>query len=239
MKNLNEKALICNNCKTENPLFKLHCINCKAYLRDKIYNIDLWSTIFKLIHSPVEAFTSIIQSEHKNYISLILFVATIKIYIIGIISVVQLEITENIFEYFPYDIGIVFIYITTFLFLFSVVLHYIINYYKIETRIKDIFAALVYSLFPFAFSLIIFFPIQLILFGEFLFSINPSPFIIKPLPAYVLSGIEGIIILWIMVLFITAIYTQTKNKLFSVISGLIIIPALFSGFIFLASLTIS
>lgn len=231
MKNL----LTCKSCNTDNPLFHLHCKNCKSALRNRIYNIDLWSTITKLIHSPVEAFTMIIQSDHKNFISVLIGLASIKIYLLVISLLIQLKLVESAFIIFPYDLFITLAYTVVIIFLLSFLLTKILNREKIRTRTKDIFALISYSLFPLTFSLIFFFPVQVILFGEFLFSNNPSPFIIKEVPAFILAGIEVLMVIWSISLCIIAFFTVTRKIFLSAFVSVLIYFSIIYGLFFFAS----
>ena len=55
---------------------------------------------------------------------------------------------------------------------------------NIPLRFKDTFALIIYSQIPYLFGLIILFPLELVIFGDYLFSKNPSPFTIKGTLAY-------------------------------------------------------
>ncbi len=70
--------LVCQNCGEKNPLFSSKCGKCHHYLRATIPNIDLWSTIWKIFESPVEALTNVIYAEHKNFISFLTFFVSVK-----------------------------------------------------------------------------------------------------------------------------------------------------------------
>jgi hypothetical protein len=70
--------------------------------------------------------------------------------------------------------------------------------------------------------LVVLFPIELIIFGDYIFSLNPSPFVIKELIAYTLFTVESLLILWSIFLSITAFYVHYRK----------IIPALVSSLIF-------
>jgi hypothetical protein len=211
----------CPNCGSENPLYKLICVKCKTHLRERIVNLDLWKMIGMLIESPVKAFSLIIQSEHKNFIFLIIALFSVKVFIDARFlslffsgsSLLRINLVPALLISFGAAILILFIYSL----LFSLV-----NMLSgLKTRIKDDYAVLSYTLIPYSAGLIILFPIEIILFGEYLFSNNPSPFIIKPDLAYTLLGFEGLLILWGIFLAISGIYAVSKNFLYSLLAGLI------------------
>src|SRR5690606_23987280 len=83
-----KNAVVCKNCNSENPFYELICRNCRSFLREKIYNIDLWKTISQLIESPSTAFRNIILSEHKNYLLLLLVLIAGKLFLNGIFLII-------------------------------------------------------------------------------------------------------------------------------------------------------
>ncbi len=223
--------VMCPNCGNENPPYKLTCINCKTHLREKIYNLDLWKMIGMLIESPVKAFKLIILSEHKNFIFLILALFSIKFFIDArILSVMytgngalKINLVPALLITFGAAILIVFV--------FSLIFSVINLSLGLKTRVKDDYAIFSYSQIPYSAGLIILFPIEIIIFGEFLFSDNPSPFIIKPDLAYTLAGFEGLIILWGIYLSISGVYSASKNFLYSFLTGIIFYLYLY-GFLY-------
>jgi hypothetical protein len=90
------------------------------------------------------------------------------------------------------------------------------------SRAKDIFSILSYSLVPYLFALIVLFPLELFFFGQYLFSRNPSPFVIKETTAYVMLVLEILMVVWSLFLMIMALFTLTKNKFYSVTMGILI-----------------
>lgn len=224
--------LICNNCGKENPLYDVNCNFCGSYLREKIFNIDLWSTISLLIESPVKGFRKIIQAEHKNFLVLILAITFIKFWVDSVfisLAFYNYEITAgNFFS------GLFYTTLVTIIILLFVTLIIKLLLKKIKTRYIDLFSIFTYSQIPHFFAFLILFPIELIIFGENLFSINPSPFFIKETVAYVMFIIEVLIILWGVLLYIFALYSQTGNKVFAISFGVLGSLLLFTG-IFISS----
>lgn len=211
----------CKNCGHENALFRLNCTECNNYLRARVWNIDLWHDIRLLIESPTKGFQDIIWSEHKNFVVFIIIISTIKLMVD---SFFLNMITENIVflqHSFFMDYLLVLTEFVIFLVLFTLVVWYINKLISIETRIRDVFAIITYSFIPSIFALVSLFLVEIILFGSFLFSVNPSPLIIKPMLAYTLLVLEILVILWSAFLLAFGFYTQTKLKLYSIILSVI------------------
>ncbi|MEO8398761.1 MAG: YIP1 family protein [Ignavibacteriaceae bacterium] len=221
--------IICGNCKTENLFYQLTCENCGAYIRDRVNNIDLWNILGLIIENPRKAFKIIINSEHKNFVFVILFFASIKFYIdsifISLLSPESKTVHTNIFLDYSFIFIQVFLIIVILSFLFSLIEKSL----GLITRSKDNFAIITYSLVPHFFAAIIIFPIELILFGEYLFSTNPSPFELKGTLAYTLLVFETLIIIWSFFLLTIGFIAKSKNIFYSVSSSLLISLIIFSS----------
>jgi len=88
-------------------------------------------------------------------------------------------------------------------------------------RFKDTFSIIIYSQLPYLFGLIILFTLELVLFGDYLFSKNPTPFVIKGFFAYLFLILELSTVIWSAILVLKAFLVQTKQKLFSVFASII------------------
>ena len=216
-----KNVLICKSCNAENPFYEVICLSCHSFLREKIFNIDLWKTIEALIETPVIAYRRIIQSEHKNFTSLIFVVAAFKLFISSIFISIALFKNENALNLFITRFLFFLVGILVLVLILSLVLLLVIKSGGIKSRLKDIFAVLTYSLLPYAFAAIILFPVELIIFGNYLFSVNPSPFIIKSFIAWVMASLEFLLILWSIFLLIAGIYAQTRSLKFSLANSVI------------------
>lgn len=227
-----KNVIICKSCNTENPYYEFICINCHSFLREKIFNIDLWSTIDQLIVTPVKAFRRIIQSEHKNFISLIFIFAVFKLFISAIyLSLLTFRNEEALNFFIPRFILFAGGMLLLFLFI-SLLLVWILKGRGIKARFKDLFAILTYSFMPYSFAAIILFPVELIIFGTYLFSVNPSPFIVKSFLAWALAILELLVIMWSIFLTITGTFAQTKSIKFAIANSIIFNIIVYSSIYF-------
>ena len=222
-----KNSVRCSNCKTENPFYKLICENCKSYLRDRVYNIDLGNIIARLIESPAAGFKTIIFSEHKNFLVFLILFSVLKFEIDSVfISLFFNKEIISLSNFAAGYIGLLLVLSAVFLF-FSYLVNILNGKLSYQTRVKDNFTIYFYSFLPHIFALIILFPLELVMFGEYLFSTNPSPFALKEFIAYTLLILELLIIIWSLFLTIAANYAQTKNVLYSVIISVIFQSLLF------------
>ena len=217
-----KNVLICNNCKKENPFYSMICSNCNSFLRSKIPNIDLWETIGKLIETPIQAFGKIIQAENKNFVVTLMILVCVKLSLAAMIiynavySINGVPIT--FFKSFLLG-GIPSIILLSF---FSLIITFSNKFFGIENRFKDNFAIYIFSFIPMIGGLAVLIPIQFALFGEYWFTFNPSPLLMKLTPSLILLLIEGLLFLWSGILFIAATYSQTRNKIYSICTGVIL-----------------
>lgn len=206
----------CKKCNHINPLYKSICAECKSYLRERIVNIDLWSTIQLIIEDPNKAFKQIIFSEHKNFIVPIIFFISIKNLLISrYFSVPELGLNGVTT---PYILSLsLVIVITLMLTVLSTFLQK--SFYgkrAITLRLRDIYAINAYSFIPYLFGLLFVFPVELVVLGGDVFSNNPYSFEIKPLISYILAGFEVVTIIWSFFLIQKSILQISASRIFSI-----------------------
>lgn len=216
-----KNPVICGNCSTENPIYSHICSGCKHFLRDKIVNIDLWETILQLLESPGKAFQKIILAENKNFIVFLTFLFALRLFILSrFLSLPFFSETESTTELLTGYI-IALSTATLFLILFSWIAALILNKLEYSVRFRDNYSLLVFSNIPNIISVVLLFPIELIVFGEYLFSNNPNPFQVKPLFAYILLVFEVGVFLWSLILIKISSRTLTGSRVISFIMSII------------------
>ncbi len=211
----------CPNCKHKNPHYRLTCEKCNSYLRQRTVNIDFWKTFWQIIYSPGETLRKIIFAEHKNFSFLISIFISVKIvltilFLLNFFDVSKAEENFNLSAILLYSAIVMIIFITG-----EFIITKLNAWLGLKNRFKDNFAIGIYSFIPLIFSLFILTPIEYALFGNFWYVHNPSPFLLKPLSAYIIAGIESGLFGWSLVLLIIANYVQTNNKIYSIIISIL------------------
>jgi hypothetical protein len=211
-----KNSITCPHCNSENAFYNVICIKCKYYLRDRIYNIDLWTAVSSLIDSPGKAFRNIIFSDHKNFIFFIFLFLSAKYLIntrfLSMLTVGEFQTTIELFFSYLILLSAVSVYFVIFTFIYKL----FCNLNEIHVRIKDVFSIIIYSQIPFVLALIIVFPLELVIVGDYLFSVNPTPMTIKGSIAYLFLAVEIGVILWSMFLVFKGFKIQTHNFTFSI-----------------------
>lgn len=209
----------CENCGFENESFKMNCQKCNSILRERVVNIDLFSTIWKIIESPSIAFRNIIYAEHKNFLLLISILLFLKMVFT---SFFLHALSGNYIDFSNYLFVNVITGIGTFAILILIVsagLKYILKSFGISTRFKDNYSLLIYSHIPLLFALFFLLPAEYALFGKDWFNFNPSPFLIRQSASFILTGVEILLFIWSLLLLISALFIQSNSKKFAIISA--------------------
>lgn len=187
----------CPSCHTMNPLYRLNCSSCKTILHNKIPNIDLWKTLLTLLESPGKAFTEIIRAQKKNYMVLLLFFYTVKMYFDALLIKIHVFKIEGMSSRYTLltVLGIPALFV-----LLCVLYKFLLKIVKVQVRVKDVTAGMSFAQFPLVLSFIVLFIPEFVFFGEYLFSFNPSPFLFNATLAWMFTGLESVAILWTLLL---------------------------------------
>jgi hypothetical protein len=225
----------CPVCLAENSDFATVCIQCKAFLQDRIPNINLFETAWKVIESPQTAFRQIVLAEHKNF-SLFLF------------SFFGISLAFTAFWYFKLGnrflslldvmewafISGVAIGLASAVFL-TIVYHVTARSLGGKARIRDSMGLLAYTLVPVVISLFLVLPIELLTFGMYLFTSNPSPYSIKPLSFILLAGFDGLVGVWTLILSVVATRVGHRLNTTRSLTVIVLTLLLFAGALLVAA----
>ncbi len=211
-----KNSIKCKNCSTDNPSYSHICSACKHYLRDKIVNIDFWETVTKLLESPATALQKVILAEHKNFVIFLTFLFALRLLVLS--RFLSLPFSSETVSTTSVITGYTIVLVTTtfFMVLFALITTLLIKK-EYGVRFRDIYSLLVYSNTPNIISLVLLFPIELVIFGEYLFSNNPNPFQVKPFYAYFLLLFETGIIIWSLLLIYISYTTLTGSRAISIL----------------------
>ncbi len=211
----------CPNCNSENDFHKINCDSCGAVLRNKVANIDLFSTIWMLIEEPSKAIKKLIYAEHKNYLILMFFLLVTKL-VFTSFFLHSLFVTQiNYAEHLSLNFGIGFGVFTFLLLLYPLLIKIILKSKSVVTRYKDNLTIFVYSHAPLVLFLLLILPVEFALFGKYWLFSNPSPFVINETVAYIFSIMEVLTLFWIFILVGISSYVQSNSKVYSILFSLL------------------
>ena len=230
MTNLN--TIKCANCGETNLLYEKNCIKCKHYLRSAVVNIDLWSTIWLLFENPKKSIKNIIMAEHKNFIVFLILFLSFKLFLTSVTLQSAFDFYGSNSNYFLSNILLVTSIYSLIIILFSFGLTRI-RTRGIKTRFKDNLSIIVYSFIPIIFSLFILTPVEYGIFGKHWLLYNPSPFLIKNSFAYLLAGLEIVMLFWSLFILFIGIKVQSNSNVVSIITMLLFISIITIALIFI------
>jgi hypothetical protein len=222
----------CLVCHTENDKYTTICKKCGSFLQNRVPNLDLFDTIWKIIENPRKAFKSIMLAEHKNY-SLFLYVL--------------LGICFTFYGFWYFKIGDRFQNLLSLIFwglLIGIpagcILCPIVSFFhRILSRFlggqatfRNSLGITSYAMIPFIFSLVFILPIELMTFGMYFFSFNPHPMAINPISYSILIGLNGVMMIWAFILLIIGTVVGNQIKLWKSIVIVIMLCVVILRFVF-------
>ncbi|HTY11327.1 MAG TPA: Yip1 family protein [Bacteroidota bacterium] len=186
----------CSVCAHPNDDLETVCAKCGSFIQDRVPNLDFFSTLWRIVESPSEAFHRIIVAEHKNYV---LFQMTFLGIAISF-ALLWARHAGNEFDNLLYllllgvvvglaialPVGVVL----------AATLHGLVKFFGGKGTMKNTYAVVGWSLTPVLLSVSIILPIELGALGLRLFSTAPSPMEVKPVVYAVLLLLDAVAGIW-------------------------------------------
>ena len=195
--------LICPVCGHQNDDLAVVCVSCKGYLQAKVDTLDLFRTVWGLLEAPARTMHRIIIARHKNYTLLLSFLFGIAL---AFGSMWYLSFGRVLGGLGPTllagilagpVIGVLAVFIIGF------VVRLASRLFGGHATMRETLPMVAYAMVPIVISLVVIFPIEIALFGQYLFDNNPPPLVINP-PAFVgLVALDALAALWAWALLIT------------------------------------
>lgn len=215
----------CSFCGINNFILNYRCTECGTIIREKINNINLGDALKNLLFNIEFGIKQILYAEHKNYLFVLLVFFCLKATIVTLYEVSFIDFESSL----KVDTALMIIFL--FWFVFVLVLALIFKsllkfFFQTKIKYKDSLTVLVYPFIYFSLSLILVFPLELMLFGKYLFSNNPSIFEINLGKAIAITTLEVLLILYSFYLlfnFLVFILHIKLNALFLTLFNIILL----------------
>lgn len=192
--------ITCSICKTENHHLAITCASCGSYLQGRIDNLDLFSTCWGLIESPVKTFRRIAIAEHKNYVIPLsaVFGIALTFFFFWLIKAESyadslLNILAAGFLIGPF-VGLCTVLVA------AGVTAGMAQVLRLPVKLKNAIAVIAYAMIPVILSFIILLPIELMTFGSGFFAASPSPYRLNPTSYSILLMLDGLFAFWALIL---------------------------------------
>lgn len=192
---------LCPSCGQENFVLRLRCESCGAFVRERVPALDLFSTLWGMIEAPTETALRIGRSEQKNYTHL-LFALTGPILLALALFAARIGDTTIPFGIVMLGIvvggpllGLLVLPLTA---LWQDVLLRLFLGIRAGYRMNA--AWLAWSVTPMMWASVLLLPLLLGIFGLLLFSTNPAPWELLPVPFWSLAALSALTLPWSMCL---------------------------------------
>jgi len=226
------RARSCPVCQEQNKWYATRCSHCGSYLQNKVDTLNLFETLWELVESPLRALSRIILAEHKNYtllLSGVFGIAFVYAYswfhhVGARIESLLVVLLVGLLAGPVAGIGLMGI--------LSALLTVILRKLGSPMSFRNVHAVTSYASAPVVFSLFLVFPLELMTFGGFLFTSNPSLGTLNPASYVLFLLLDGSAVLWSVVLLSVGVHVLSgfrvlKSALIAVgSSALVIVPFL-------------
>jgi len=213
----------CPTCSFENDEFATICSKCRAFLQNRVPNLNFFDTSWGILESPLKTFKTIGIAEHKNYAIFLFCCFGIAVSFTAAWYLRLGVFFETLLDLIPFTFGIGIILGGTFAVVLPVVHQKAAKSMGSTARLGQSYGVLAYSFVPILLSLILVLPIELLTFGMYLFTSNPHPAVIKPVSYYVLLGLDLLLGAWALVLAVMGTHIVQRV---SVIRSILVIAVL-------------
>lgn len=202
----------CSVCNTTNDHLATICKSCGAYLQTRTDSLDLFQTAWNVLENPKKAFHTIAVATHKNYSYIIPAIAGYAFVFFLFWLLRAGEYTNSLLNFLaagfvagpPFGILAVLI--------FSVVISILLRARGRDVSFRNCMAVISYSLIPVVVSVFIVLPLEIMTFGLFFFTSNPSPYLLKPFSYVALLVLDGIFSAWTLILISFGVKTLTGRR---------------------------
>lgn len=190
----------CPACTFENDEFATICSNCRAFLQNRVPNLNFFDTSWGILESPFKTFRIIAIAEHKNYAFFLFCCMGVALSFTAAWYLKLGAFFETLLDLIPFLVGLGVVLGALFALVLPFVHHRITKVLGARAKVRQSYGVLAYSFVPVLLSLILVLPIELLTFGMYMFTSNPHPAVIKPVSYYVLVGFDVLLGGWALIL---------------------------------------
>ena len=224
--------ITCPVCQNHNHHLAVKCASCGSYLQTKIENLDLFSTGWKVLEHPLNAFYTIAVAKHKNYSIILSVISGVALTFFSFWLMKAGDAASSLINFLVAGFAVApFVGILSVL-VVALLIKITVSASGRSVTFRNAFAVIAYTQVPLVISVILIFPLELMTFGLYFFTTNPSPYQLKPLPYILLSGMDGIFAFWSLLLIWMGIKKLTDGGWFYSLGISIIVLVLFGSLVF-------
>lgn len=185
----------CHVCEADNLDLAVRCKSCGSILQDSAKALNLFSTIYNLWRFPDQTLKKVIIASHRNYTVLLaalegIGLSFLTLYIVKAADIYSVDFTRLLVT--GIVLGVV-VFLPA-LYVFSGISYLSLRVSRTGASVMGYISGMIYSLHPFAIGAAFLIPMDVAVFGSFLFSNNPSPQVINPISFYFLAFLDIVLL---------------------------------------------
>ncbi len=196
--------ITCPICQKANHHLAPICEFCGCFLQQKIDNLNLFEMMWRVVESPRRAFQIIAMARHKNYAIVLSSLAGVGFAFTLFWFLNIGDVVTDLISLVAYGVFFGLFLGPISIFLFSIFVKLVTMFNRTKVHFKNIYSVASYALMPVVVTVFSILPIELLTYGVYMFSRNPSPYTLKPFSYVTILGLDGLCALWTVILFVTA-----------------------------------
>lgn len=224
----NKMDSTCSVCNNSCFVLDYKCKVCGNVLRERVSVINFGEVFLDLMLDIDSGVKKVLYAEKKNYVFILLILLSIKLTILTLFDISFLDLNNNLKS----TKLVVEVFVAWFICLILLSFFLKSIFFAIKKRnvsFKVATSIITYANLFFALSIFVLFPLELMLFGVYLFSNNPSIFEINLLKAISIISIEVLIIAYSIFLLFRFIVFILKQRFFAYFITIITLTFLYFG----------
>lgn len=194
--------ITCPVCQKANHHLAPICEFCGCFLQQKIDNLNLFEMMWRMVESPRRAFQTIARARHKNYMIVLSSLAGVGFAFTLFWFLNVGDILTDLISLVAYGVSFGLFLGPIFILFFSIFVKLVTLFNRTKVRFRNIYSVSSYALMPVVATVFSLLPIELLTFGVYMFSRNPSPYTLKPFSYVIILGLDGLCALWTVILFV-------------------------------------
>ncbi len=196
-------SIKCQVCNSDNLGLAVRCSSCGSILQDSVKALDLFTTVFDIWRYPDATLKKIILATHRNYSFLLaalegIGLSFLTLYIVKAADIYSIQFGRLLLTGTVLGIAV----FLPAVYLFGVVNFVVLRVWRSGASMKGFLSSVIYSLHPIALGAVLLVPMQVAIFGSFLFSNNPPPQVINPVSFYFLAFLDVVFVISVFYLFL-------------------------------------
>jgi hypothetical protein len=192
--------ITCPVCGTRNHHLSVTCASCGGYVQGRVDNLDLFATIWKLVEHPRAAFHAIALARYKNYSMIVPAVAGIGLVFAFFWFVKAGDHTASAASLILGGVAAGPVAGVVMVLSLAALARLGLRLAGIPVRFRNLHAVLAYALVPVLLSVVFLLPLEIFTFGRYFFTLNPPPWLIKPVSYYLFLTLGYLVAAWTLVL---------------------------------------